>query len=617
MHPRGRAARACDLRLAVLAIAALCGAALAGPGTRPSTRPKPVPRLEIPAVARDEAICFALYTVQNATLKLTAQLYPLARDEERTLALDVKLDGAWKEVSRVPVVERGWTAHFRVEKWDASRSVEYRLRHAAGAQYTGLVRRDPMDKPTIVVAAFTGNGNNDRGPRPDIIANIKSQDPDLLFFSGDQVYDHGQHLAAWLLFGRQFGDIIRDRPTVTIPDDHDVGQGNLWGAGGKKSNKGSGDDGGYVYPPDFVNEVQRAQTSHLPDPFDPTPIERGIGVYYTALSVGGVSFAIIEDRKWKTGPDGVVPKGLGPRPDHVAKADFDPSTVDLPGAQLLGERQLKFLDAWGQDWRGADMKAVLSQTVLAGAAHYHGKHGYSLVADLDSNGWPQSGRNAALRAIRRSLAVMICGDQHLGTVIQHGIQDWDDAGFSFCVPSIVNYYGRWWMPDRPGNNRKEGPLPLTGQYKDGLGNRITMHAYANPAPDNRMAAGYGLVRFDRKTRRITFECWGRQTDVTRPDAKQFPGWPITIRQEDNDPRKAAAFLPTLQIVGPADPVVAVIDEANGELLYTLRILGNTFRPKVFRQGLYTIQVGEGPSRKTLRGIRALPDGATDVLRVEL
>jgi hypothetical protein len=40
-------------------------------------------------------------------------------------------------------------------------------------------------------------------------------------------------------------------------------------------------------------------------------------------------------------------------------------------------------------------------------------------------------------------------------------------------------------------------------------------------------------------------------------------------------------------------------------------------PKVFRPGLYTIQVGEGPSRKTLRGIRALPDGATDVLRVEL
>ncbi len=33
-------------------------------------------------------------------------------------------------------------------------------------------------------------------------------------------------------FGRQFGEIFKDNPTGTNPDDHDVGQGNLSGAGG-------------------------------------------------------------------------------------------------------------------------------------------------------------------------------------------------------------------------------------------------------------------------------------------------------------------------------------------------------------------------------------------------
>ena len=70
---------------------------------------------------------------------------------------------------------------------------------------------------------------------------------------------------------------------------HDVGQANLWGHGGKKSNTGAGPDGGYFMPVKYVKQVERAQTSHLPDPFDPTPIDRGIGVYYTDLTWGSVS----------------------------------------------------------------------------------------------------------------------------------------------------------------------------------------------------------------------------------------------------------------------------------------------------------------------------------------
>ncbi|MHC4619670.1 MAG: hypothetical protein ACYTEQ_18135, partial [Planctomycetota bacterium] len=95
---------------------------------------------------------------------------------------------------------------------------------------------------------------------------------------------------------------------------------------------------------------------------------------------------------------------------------------------------LRFLKAWAADWRGCDMKCVLSQTVFCGSAHLHGRRDYRLLADLDSNGWPKTGRDKALREIRKAFAFMIGGDQHLGTFIHHGIERWNDAGYSFCVP---------------------------------------------------------------------------------------------------------------------------------------------------------------------------------------
>jgi len=582
--------------------------------------------IDLKNVPAEKAICFALYTVSDNVLKMTAQLYPLAEGVDRRVTLEVRQEDQWKEISRTTVSEqpyghpqqnvKRWTAHFRVTPWDTARNYRYRLVAAGGAAtYQGTIRRDPVDKRQIVVAAFTGNSNHDRRPKPDIIRNIKAQDPDLLFFSGDQSYDHKLHYQAWLLFGRQFGDIIRDRPTICIPDDHDVGQANLWGEDGVRARTPAGDDGGYFQSPQYVNSVQDAQTWHLPDAYDPRPVERGITVYYTALKVGRVGLAILEDRKFKTGPKGLVPQ-LGPRPDHIIDANFDRQRLNLPDARLLGKRQLRFLRAWGQDWRDVSLKAVLSQTVFANAAHRHGKYDYRLVADLDSNGWPQGGRDRALAAIRRAFAVMIGGDQHLATVIHHGINDWGDAGYSFCVPSIVNFYNRWWQPDVPAEKPIAGPLKDLGQYYDGFGNKITMHAYANPDPRRRgryggewgeRAAGYGLIRFDTVERTITFECWPRGVDVTSPKAEQYPGWPITINQLDNYGRKPMAWLPTIEVRGRENPVIQIVDETYDEVVYTLRIRGHRFRPGVFRDGHYTLKIGEPPGpMKTYTNLKARP-----------
>ena len=571
-------------------------------------------------------ILFAPYTVQNNILKMTAQFYPLTEKESRKTQLQIKDGKEWKTVAKATISEKPynnkdkdlqWTAHFRVEKWDSSKTTPYRIVGIDGkATYEGSIRRDPVDKEEIVVAAFTGNNNWDRTPKPDIIDSVKSNDADLLFFSGDQSYCHVNHLDAWLLFGRQFGEIIRDRPTICIPDDHDVGNGNLWGNGGKDWG-----NWGYHNVP-FVKGVENAQTSNLPDPYDPTPIERGIGVYYTSIKIGRVDFAIIEDRKWKTAltildRNALKAKGVKmSRSDHVKVAPANPREIDVPEAPLLGKRQLKFLDDWGTKWKGVDMKCVLSQTIFAGGAHLHGGENGRLAMDLDSNGWPQSGRERAVRAIRKAFALHIGGDQHLATIIHHGIDEWNDSMYSFCVPSICNYYARWWSPLKLDGKRIESLLPHTGEYLDGFGNRITMHAYVNPSDTRktygdgrrkwgRRAAGHGIVRFNVKKRTITMECWPRGVYVKAEDAEQYPGFPIKITQEDNYGRKAKAYLPTLHIKGQTDPVVQVINEGSKEVVYTLRIKGHTFRPKVFKPGKYTVKIGEGKSQKTLRSVEAI------------
>lgn len=481
-------------------------------------------------VDRSQVVAFGLYTVSQNTLKLTAQLYPLYPDEPREVRLEIMDNGQWKEIQVQKVNDLGWSALFRVENWDHHRDVPYRLLHGEDGMFEGLIRRDPLDKDEILVAAFSCNSNKDRGMRENYVRNVNYQDPDLVFFAGDQSYDHTEHTAAWLKFGLQFREIFRNRPCISIPDDHDIGQGNLWGEGGKKSLTEVADDGGYKYHPEYVKMVERCQTAHLPDPYHPAPVEQGIGVYYTNLMVGGIDFAIIEDRKFKSGPKGKIPQ-QGPRPDHIRNPDYDPASIDLEGLTLLGDRQLGFLEDWADMRDGVIMKAVLSQTGFCGGAHLHGQKDNRLHADLDSNGWPQTGRKKALQAILKANAVHIAGDQHLATVIQHGISEFRDGPWAFVVPAIVNdYYSRWWWPEdeKSGMNRDpDNRLPWTGDYLDGFHNKITMLAYVNPESTSR-GSGYGLIRFNKTQKQVTFECWPRDADVSAPDAEQYTGWPVTV-----------------------------------------------------------------------------------------
>jgi len=575
-------------------------------------------------------ILFTMQTLDEGVLKMNVMMAPVD-DGSKTVALEVKVDDGWEEMATAEIEPDSRTAIFRQERWDGTKDVPYRVKWE-DAIYEGTIRKDPVDKEEIVVAAFTGN--NDLGfPHSDIVRNTRVHDPDLLAFTGDNIYERvGEYgitrdpvdvaildyLRKWYIFGWEYRDLLKEIPSVALPDDHDVYQGNIWGAGGPHATEygqPGQDQGGYTMDAQFVHVVMRTQLGNLPDGYDPTPIEQGIAVGYTDLNVGGVSFAVIEDRKWKSAPRVLMPKaeivnGWAQNPNWNAVRDGD-----VEGAVLLGQRQLDFLDAWAEDWsEGVWMKSVISQTIFNNLAtlpngvrtdavtpglkvNAPGEYaqGEAPVADHDSNGWPQSGRDAAIRRMRKGLAFHIAGDQHLGSTIQYGVEDYNDGSWAICVPSVANIWPRRWFPPNEGGNHEDGAPKYTGEYRDGFGNRMTVHAVSNPEANgieptalNHRAPGYGIIKFRRADRTIELANWPRWVDASASDAKPYPGWPITIEQTDNGMSAAPIELPEFTSENE-NPVIQVVNEDTGEVVYTLRIAGKTFTPRVWKRGKYAVR----------------------------
>ncbi len=639
-----------------------------------------------------------LYTLSDRTLKLTAQLPPLSESDEQVVEFQVRDARAreWKTLATSQIMIPQYTANFRVNNWmEEVRSdyrIVYKLPNRNGSltpfYYYGVIVQDPGNRDELVVAAFTGNSNSHGGitgksydfseriwfPHEDLISSVAKHQPDLLIYTGDNVYEGRptpadlssvqntalDYLYKWYMFLWAHGDLTRNIPSITIPDDHDVYQGNLWGASGVKApaRPPSGtypdyyrgmegywqqDQGGYKLPPELVNMIQQTQTSHLPDPYDPSPVRQGIGVYYCNMNYGRVSWAILEDRKFKSAPARIHPEY------HIVNGfaqarRVDGRQLDSPDATLLGERQLSFLRDWAGDWQGVDMKVAISQTLLANLTTYPDTFltdahtprlpalppgvipkDYRKARDMDSNGWPQTGRNKALNELRKGFALMICGDQHLGSVLHHGIDDWEDAGYSFCVPSIANLWPRRWFPSSPGDDHQPGMPPYTGRYLDGFGNRITVHSVSNPQQSGKepallhdAAPGYGIIRLNKRSQFITLECWPRHCDPEAYNASQYPGWPVTLRMEDNYGRKKDFWLPPMSIEGlERPPVLQIVDEITGEIIYTLRIPSSKYQPGVFEEGTYTIRLSEPGTAhlKTIPGLVSINSKEQDTLLV--
>ena len=586
-------------------------------------------------------ILFSHYTLSNGVMKLTAQMPPLGARDSQVVRLQVRKGSKWSTAGEARIHPEARTATFRIARWDDRTDVPYRLaytlRFANGRReehfWTGTVRRDPVDKPVITVGDVSCNIHQ-AFPNAGYVENMAKLDPDLLAFTGDQFYESSggygiirtpvgtamiDYLRKWYMHGWTWRELMRDRPSVSLPDDHDVYQGNLWGESGD-GRRTTQEAGGYDMAPEWVNVVHRTQTAHHPDPYDPTASRRGTLQYYGPLTYGRVSFAVLADRQYKSGPQGKVPKTDTARGDHVKDPNFDPAVADVPGLELLGAKQEQFLREWASDWRGADMKAVISQSVFTAMATTHGNERMILRADYDSNAWPQGPRNRAVREMRKAFAFHIAGDQHLPALVHYGVDSHRDGPVAFAGPAVNVGYPRWWEPATAPWTRPKNAHDLTGDFTDSFGHPLTVRAVKNGAVQPRQgdvrqlmddkASGLGVVRFNKAARRITVECWPYLADVTRPGS-QLPGWPVTIDMLDNYARAPAAYLPTLQVRGVKNPIVQIVDEANGEIVYTLRLAGQRWRPHVFAPGRYTVKISEPETQreKVLKGVAATPDQA--------
>lgn len=589
-------------------------------------------------------LLFSQYTLSGGVLKMSAQMPPIGARDAQTVRLQVKAAGSWKTIGESPIDASARVAAFRIADWDASKDVEYRLAYALQFNdgrseehtWAGTVRRDPVHEPVLSVADISCN-THEAFPNAPCVANMAKLNPDLLAFVGDQFYESSggygiirapadlavlDYLRKWYLHGWTWRELMRDRPSLSLPDDHDVYQGNLWGEGGAAQGP-TQESGGYTMPSDWVNVVYLSQTAHHPDPHDRARGARGILQYYGPFVYGRVSFAVLADRQYKSGPEGKVP-ATGGRGDHESNPNFDPRTADVPGLTLLGDKQEAFLRDWLRDWRGAEMKAVISQTIFTAFPTTHGGGREVLRADYDSNGWPQTPRNRAVREMRKAFAFHIAGDQHIPGVVQYGVDEHRDGSIAFAGPAVNVGYPRWWEPDTAPWTKPKQP-GLTGDFTDSFGNPMTVLALRNGAVQPRgdvlqfledKSSGIGIVRFDKPRRKIRVECWPLRADVTQPST-QMPGWPLEFDVLDNYARKPAGHLPALTITGATAPVIEVIEGSTGELVYTLRVAEPRFRPHVFAPGKYTVRVLDPESGKS-RELRDLePDESQAPLTVAL
>ena len=615
-----------------------------------------------PEPERNLAFIGALHSLHHGELKMTAQLPPINLTSTPPVTLEIFEEGSWREIATAPVDQNllsSYNATFTISDWDDSRDVPYRLGVLIDGEiyyWEGVVKHNPVEQNEIVIANTScqrisdvsiESDDMDWSPvkmwHPHLLAyrHISAHQPHVLLALGDQIYEgqptskdtssnfnlHHDYLYKWYLWMLQARDLARDLPTVSIPDDHDVYQGNLWGEGGKNT-----DDqrtGGYEQPAAWVRLVDRTQASHLPtpDPYNPAqpapPIDQGISVYFTGMSYGEVGFAILEDRKFKTGP------------------------VDSPSNPdeqiLLGERQKDFLRAWATDWKGQRVKCVVSQSPF-GMIHTHASAGYGFgLNDRDSHGWPTHRREEAWELLRLSRSFQLAGDQHLSTLVHHGIDGPADAGYSFASPAISNFFPRVWDPVHNTGGRTAVVSPYKGDFflngqgslpsgQSNLNSDIPGHIRVigaanpleyydqtrniNPANLHDRGAGYGIIRIDKTTREITFESWPLHADPDLPQTGgQFPDWPVTINQTDNDGRTPTGFLPLIDTLSEKTPVVSVYDEISGDLVYSMRFPGSLVRLPVYDETrTYRVEIsyGDEPVSEIRTGQVAQPPGVSQI-----
>lgn len=519
-------------------------------------------------------ILWVQYTLSENVLRLQTQLMPV-EEEGKTVkvflgkVIDISNGNCTSKlvvVAEATMHSLARTATFTISDWDSTMTTQYIVQTRwQGKMYhrRGTIRAEPQKK-YLTLAVFSCD-NGYAFPLEPLVKQVQKQNPDVVMFLGDQIYEsYGMtvkrfgpvsdsmldYLRKYYQFGLTWRDVLGDRPSIIIPDDHDVFQGNIWGNGGHElplpnqpsriahpkherfSNVSETQDsnqqvsaeyeydwfqgrtsvpysdishglGGYLMPGAWVSAVEQTQVGHLPTPARADMVlPIGVRPYFTRMLYSSVSFAILEDRKFKTG--------------YLNFKDGR-RMMTGEGASLLGAEQEEFLEAWGNDRTGHVMKVAVSQTMFAKGTTNTGPTLRGSGYIFDSGAWPIDARNRAVRLLSKANALTLHGDQHIGMLAELD----DGAGNkinSFMVPGTANGWPRAWWPN--GSNGK-----VLGKFKDQAGHNIRVIAVGNPdvgssfltkflgdkITPNELAykkgSGYGFVTLNKLTKTAKIELY--------------------------------------------------------------------------------------------------------------
>ena len=371
--------------------------------------------------------------------------------------------------------------------------------------------------------------------------------------------------------------------------------------------------GGYVEPVRMVNVVHRTNSARTsPTRSTPTPVLRGMTVYYGEMVYGRVSFAMLADRQFKSGPENVEdrqpPRRLGRRARLRREEDRQarPEAAGRPPAQVprsLGGRLARrrhegrpLADRLCQRRHAPRQRTTTTSrptsTPAAGPSRPATGPSASCAratrcTTTATSTWPRSSSTASMRP--------------------------RDSNWSFCTPAVCSVYQRWWEPDRMGRphtdrpalepaqhgrvSRRIGQLDLRLRRGQPPVDRPGQRRTATSGPTLR-AGGFANVIVDTAKRTYTCQCYHFLADLRHPKpGDQFAGWPLTIQQKDNYGRHMAGHLPEVSVDGVRNAVLQVYNQKTGELVYALRLTTNHVKPWVFEPGTYTVKLGDPDTGK--------------------
>ena len=140
-------------------------------------------------------ILWSMYTLSKGTVKMMALLPPIGKEDNQQVSFQLKKGETWETVATETLEPDSRTAVFKLENWnsgeDASYRVEYIEKGIDGTEqphyYEGIIRRDPVDRP-LKFGGLTCQ-NHYGFPYTPLVKNLTELDPDILYFSGDQIYE--------------------------------------------------------------------------------------------------------------------------------------------------------------------------------------------------------------------------------------------------------------------------------------------------------------------------------------------------------------------------------------------------------------------------------------------